>query len=232
MKKAYTKTAFIFYFICTFLTYGNYVFASEIFGTINTIENSVTIPDSTFAIPVANPNSGTFVSDQRVILSASGSLNIRYTIDGSIPSCTVLNNTSLAYSEPILIDKNIILQAIACYPDNKTSSGFLYAVYTINIPDIVTPPPTSGSSGGGSSSGSSSSGGGGGGGGSSSSSSSNRNTTAGKTDTNNDGKINILDFVILMANWGKIGASNTADFNGDGKVDILDFVKLMADWSK
>lgn len=51
-------------------------------------------------------------------------------------------------------------------------------------------------------------------------------------DTNNDGKIDILDFVTLMANWGASGTGNIADFNGDGKVDILDFVRLMANWSR
>lgn len=51
------------------------------------------------------------------------------------------------------------------------------------------------------------------------------------TDTNNDGKINILDFVALMANWGKTGIYNVADFNRDGNVSILDFVLLMANWT-
>ena len=53
-----------------------------------------------------------------------------------------------------------------------------------------------------------------------------------KIDTNNDGKVNIFDFITLMANWGKTGSNNTADFNSDGKIDILDFVLLMANWTK
>jgi hypothetical protein len=53
-----------------------------------------------------------------------------------------------------------------------------------------------------------------------------------KADANNDGKTDILDFVSLMANWGKTESGNVADFNNDGKVDILDFVRLMADWTK
>jgi hypothetical protein len=78
-------------------------------------------------------------------------------------------------------------------------------------------------------------GGGGGGGGSVSpltSSPSTLSISAQKVDTNKDNKVDVLDFVTLMANWGKAGTSLTADFNSDGKVDILDFVLLMANWTK
>jgi len=57
-------------------------------------------------------------------------------------------------------------------------------------------------------------------------------TVAQQVDANNDGKIDILDFVTLMANWGKTGSSIVGDFNNDGKIDILDFVMLMAYWTK
>jgi len=52
-----------------------------------------------------------------------------------------------------------------------------------------------------------------------------------KVDTNKDNKIDVLDFVTLMANWGETESGNVADFNSDGKVDILDFVSLMANWT-
>jgi len=52
-----------------------------------------------------------------------------------------------------------------------------------------------------------------------------------KVDANKDGKIDVLDFNVLMVNWGKTG-SNMADFNGDGKVDIFDFNSLMINWTK
>ena len=48
-------------------------------------------------------------------------------------------------------------------------------------------------------------------------------------DANKDGRVDILDFVKLMADWDKDGDS---DFNGDGHADILDFVTLMANWTK
>lgn len=52
-----------------------------------------------------------------------------------------------------------------------------------------------------------------------------------KVDTNNDDKIDILDFNILIANWGSIIPGNVADFNNDGIVDIFDFNLLMIHWT-
>ena len=54
---------------------------------------------------------------------------------------------------------------------------------------------------------------------------------SGRADLNGDGKTDILDFVMLMADWGQTGSNVTGDINGDGQVDILDFVMLMANWT-
>lgn len=54
----------------------------------------------------------------------------------------------------------------------------------------------------------------------------------GKVDTNHDCKVDVIDFVPLMANWNKTGRDNIADFNQDGTVGMFDFVMLMADWTK
>lgn len=51
-----------------------------------------------------------------------------------------------------------------------------------------------------------------------------------KVDANNDGSINILDFNILIINWGSTAPGNVADFNDDGIVDIFDFNLLMIHW--
>jgi hypothetical protein len=51
-------------------------------------------------------------------------------------------------------------------------------------------------------------------------------------DTNNDGRVDILDFNTLMVNWGSTSINNPADFNKDSKVDILDFNTLMVNWTK
>ena len=46
-------------------------------------------------------------------------------------------------------------------------------------------------------------------------------------DVNSDGIVNILDLVLISANFGKTG-QNTADVNGDGIVNIVDLVKVAA----
>lgn len=53
-----------------------------------------------------------------------------------------------------------------------------------------------------------------------------------KADVNDDEKINILDFNVLMTNWGVTITGNIADFNDDGVVDIFDFNLLMIHWTK
>jgi len=53
-----------------------------------------------------------------------------------------------------------------------------------------------------------------------------------KGDANNDQKVDILDFNILMINWGKTGSGIAGDFNSDGKIDIFDFNLLMINWTK
>lgn len=45
-----------------------------------------------------------------------------------------------------------------------------------------------------------------------------------------DGVFNILDFNLLMLNWGRVESGNVADMNNDGAVNILDFNVLMVHW--
>lgn len=52
-----------------------------------------------------------------------------------------------------------------------------------------------------------------------------------KIDTNNDAKIDFLEFNILMVNWGATTPGNIADFNDDNIVDIFDFNLLMIYWT-
>ncbi len=47
-------------------------------------------------------------------------------------------------------------------------------------------------------------------------------------DVNGDGIVNILDLVLISANFGKTG-QNVADVNGDGVVNIVDLVKVAAE---
>ncbi len=55
-----------------------------------------------------------------------------------------------------------------------------------------------------------------------------------KGDINNDGKINIVDFSILLYFWGQMKPSNPcADINSDGTVNnIVDFSIMMYWWTK
>jgi len=170
--------------------------------------------------PVANPPAGEYASAQNVTLTADGATSIYYTLDGTMPTCSV----GVLYSGAISVSSSTPIEARSCYPSNASSTvvSYLYAIDPPANSDTVGGSLSSvgGGSTSGGSGGSSFSGGGGGG-----------TTLFSKGDANRDGKINILDFVILMANWGKTGSGNAADFNGDGIVDIQDFVILMANWT-
>ena len=51
-------------------------------------------------------------------------------------------------------------------------------------------------------------------------------------DVNHDGKVDIFDYNILVANFGKTGSAVTGDINHDGKVDIFDYNILVANFGK
>ena len=64
----------------------------------------------------------------------------------------------------------------------------------------------------------------------SSGSSGSSGTTAKKGDINGDGKVNITDLSMLLANYNK--NTSVGDFNSDGKVDIRDLSILLSNWNK
>jgi hypothetical protein len=205
MKKNILKISFPVILI-SLLVLGNTALASEVTGKLSTglsATNGDTVNGVVIAPPVASPVAGSYTSAQSVGLTADGATHIYYTIDGTTPACP---STGTLYSSPISVASSLTINAISCYPQSKSSTVATYA-YTINI----APPPSGGGGGGGG--GSYSSGGG--------SAAVTVNTTHG-----------ITGFVTLMADWGKTGAGLAADFNGDGKVDIMDFVWLMANWTK
>jgi len=51
-----------------------------------------------------------------------------------------------------------------------------------------------------------------------------------KVDINGDGKINLVDFSILLYNWG-IPKNPATDFNDDGKVNLTDFSIMLFYWT-
>jgi hypothetical protein len=75
--------------------------------------------------------------------------------------------------------------------------------------------------------------GGGGGGGLTSTVTPQASTTT--TDINgetwNYDNVGIMDFSVMMSEWGEGGSNLAADLNHDGVVNILDFAMMMADWN-
>ena len=51
-------------------------------------------------------------------------------------------------------------------------------------------------------------------------------------DTNNDGDVDIFDYLALQADYGTASGATWAmgDFNGDGDVDIFDYLDLQAQY--
>jgi hypothetical protein len=47
-----------------------------------------------------------------------------------------------------------------------------------------------------------------------------------RADLNNDGTVDVLDFLLLLAEWGGPGG----DITGDGTTDVQDFLSLLANW--
>ena len=80
----------------------------------------------TAEMPTISVASGAYDGTFRVKLSAADGTEIHYTTDGTTP-----NQYSTLYTEEIPIEKNTVLQAIAC-AGNKNSSSVQKAVYLIS----------------------------------------------------------------------------------------------------
>ena len=180
--------------------------------TTGVVENTGTINGTVITSPIANPATETYTSAQSVSLTAEGSTSIRYTTDGTTPTCSTGNT----YSGPISVSSTQTIKAIACYDDSHYSSVSSYT-YTINIPanNPVTGNGVVPSSGGGNSG-----------------TQTPPPAAPSNGDITKDGKIDIMDFSVMMSQWGKTGTGLSADLNNDGKIDIFDFSMLMANWIK
>lgn len=53
----------------------------------------------------------------------------------------------------------------------------------------------------------------------------------GNPDLNGDGKVNLIDFSILLFNWGDAGGGTASDLNADGTVNLTDFSILLFNWT-
>jgi len=53
--------------------------------------------------------------------------------------------------------------------------------------------------------------------------------TGNRSDLNKDGKVNLVDFSILLSFWGS--SDPDADINQDGTVNLADFSILLFNWT-
>lgn len=110
--------------------------ASEFVNTLSTGLNSTVgnnIAGTVIVSPMADTAAGNYSAAQNIKLIATGSLMIRYTIDGAAPACT----TGIEYSAgaSILVNKSQTIKAIACYADNHSSPVTEFS-YVINLPSV------------------------------------------------------------------------------------------------
>ncbi len=127
MNKKFFGLALALGFLCSALT----VSASEVTGSLSTgIGNGV--QGVVITAPSASPAAGTYTSSQNVSLSATGSQSIHYALDGTTPSCS----TGTTYAASFAVNASKTVKALACYPNNATSSVATFA-YVINL--FVTP---------------------------------------------------------------------------------------------
>ncbi len=78
--------------------------------------------------PVASPVAGTYTVAKSVVLTSSGSTSIRYTTDGTTPSCSV----GTVYSSAISVASSKTIKAIGCKTGSTASSVATFA-YVINL---------------------------------------------------------------------------------------------------
>lgn len=101
-------------------------------------------PPPTVAVPVITPNGGTFNAPVQVTISTTTSnANIRYTIDGSIPTST----TGIVYSGAFTLNSSATINAIA-YLAGMLDSSVSSAVFTITAPQPTVDAPTISPNGG------------------------------------------------------------------------------------
>lgn len=85
--------------------------------------------------PVSNVASGTYSTGFNVSLSSAGSSSIRYTVNGSVPTCS----TGTVYTTSIPISVTSVIRTIGCVDD--VSSSLSEFTYVIVQPETETPAP-------------------------------------------------------------------------------------------
>ncbi len=49
-------------------------------------------------------------------------------------------------------------------------------------------------------------------------------------DVDDDGEVGVIDFLLVLANWGPCPAGCPTDVDGDGEVGVIDFLLVLANW--
>lgn len=166
--------------------------------------------------PVASPPAGEYTNAQTITLSAPGSTEIRWMRNTQDLVLTCDSGNIYNSEEPISMGGSGLIRAVGCYGSNTGPLASLDYVITSSSEPA--------SSGGGSTAG-------GGGGGSYTPPTAPPTTE--QADFDDSGSVDILDFNILIINWGTTtGATKaTGDADGNGTVDIYDFNILITNWS-
>ncbi|TSC84572.1 MAG: Dockerin type 1 [Parcubacteria group bacterium Gr01-1014_17] len=120
-----------------FLISGTNSFASEILCTLSLTATSTGCAPAqsgfvAFA-PSAIPSAGTYNAAQSIALSADSSTSIRYTTDGTTPTCA----SGAIYSVPISVKKTQTIKAISCYPNSTESTAVSFS-YLLSLIDART----------------------------------------------------------------------------------------------
>jgi hypothetical protein len=131
MKKNKLKSIVTFLAVLPLLALANFALASEVTGNLSTGISSTlndTVNGVVIVSPTPNPVAGTYTSVQSVTLTASGASSIRYSTDGSTPSCS----TGSVYSSSISINSSQTIKALSCYSGGGSSSVASFA-YTLSL---------------------------------------------------------------------------------------------------
>ena len=100
-------------------------FGSTTSGTISTGLGDGGVSAVVITTPTASPVAGTYNETKSITLTATGATSIRYTTDGTTPTCS-----STAYSSAISVATSTTIKALSCYPDSAASSVASFA-YTL-----------------------------------------------------------------------------------------------------
>ena len=99
------------------------------FSSVATFDYIINIPLPA-STPTASPDSGTYTSVQSVTISSTNATTIRYSTDGSDPTCST--GYTFDISTPISIGTSTTIKAIGCSSGGQSSIASFS--YTINLP--------------------------------------------------------------------------------------------------